>query len=167
MNLAVQNAELMRVLDEWLLEGRRISLPVNGSSMRPLIPQTGAAVEMIRPDPCGPATIKRGDILLVRVSEERFALHRVTATDSEGVWINGDAQCFVEGQFPWSAVHGKALGVVIQGRLHSLERGFYARAGLLWLSLFPVRCVLVRGKRFLSGLLPCGRGTGVRTGGPT
>lgn len=76
---------LTLLLRELLDEGRRVELPVSGSSMEPFI-RAGDVLTL------KPHTQPRlGDVVVQRLPEERLRIHRVVGRRSEGLLTRGDA----------------------------------------------------------------------------
>jgi SOS-response transcriptional repressor LexA len=76
--------QLIPIVEELLRAGQRIRLEVAGSSMYPFI-KDGDVVEIEKPGP----RLQKGDVLLVRVCENSYVIHRVVKVDGEYFFPSG------------------------------------------------------------------------------
>jgi Signal peptidase, peptidase S26 len=127
MNTHIQMADVVETL---LRSGTPLTLPVSGSSMKPLL-QKGARLRII---PCKEAPL-RGDIVLYRAPSGRLIAHRVVGFAGEKVRTKGDSS-----RTPDPLVdRGRILGLVIgaEGRFVPLRGPLARRVGLLINRYFP------------------------------
>jgi hypothetical protein len=131
----------MPVIQAALERGQRVRLTVNGGSMLPFL-RDGDVVEL-EPVRNGVAP---GDVVLVKNSQEQYALHRVVRAKGDALFIRGDAQLQVEGPFTGRDVLGKAVVSVScrGGVARALDRGFWRFAGVVWARCGAVGPGLVR-----------------------
>jgi len=114
-----------------LLRGEQVLLQISGDSMRPTLkPRRDAA--LLAPITRWPT--KRGDILYFRSerSASGYALHRVFKVSPEGVYMNGDAQNWVEGPIPKDAVLAVAVALIKKGKPFNIENPLYKAYVFLW-----------------------------------
>ena len=116
-----------------LERGQRVRMTVNGASMLPFI-FDGDTVEIarLRKSPL------LGDVLLVRLAEERYVLHRVVRAEGNAVFVRGDAQRHSEGPVMLCDILGKVLVSERRGRKRILPEGMWRLAGLAWSHSIPL-----------------------------
>ncbi len=117
-------AELLPLIEGALEAGGYFRLWPGGASMRPLLREGCDSVLL-----GSPATITRGDIVLLKSPEGRILLHRVYKIKKEGLLTRGDAHLDCEGYFPLSCVIARVL------TLYRGERAYPAKSP----RLFPLR----------------------------
>ncbi len=130
--------QLIPIIRELLRTGQKIRLRVAGSSMYPFI-KDGDVIEIEEPRSCP----RRGDVLLVRVCEDNYVIHRVVKVDGEYFYLRGDAQQGLQGPFRQRDVVGRVLAIYRDGRRYVLERGFLRIMSLLWTYITPSRKVSI------------------------
>lgn len=131
--------EIMPVVRAALERGQRVRITVNGSSMLPFV-RDGDVVEL-QPIHSLP---RRGDIVLLRCSEERYVMHRVVRQEGDALFIRGDAQLRCEGPFASHDVLGRVSLSQRNGRTRALDRGAWRLAGCLWVACAPYGLLLLR-----------------------
>jgi len=147
--------EFMPVIRSALARGQRVRMTVNGHSMAPFI-HAGDLVE-IEPIRALP---RRGDVVLLRCSEERYVVHRVMRMEGDAIFLCGDAQRHCEGPFTQRDVLGRVTLSQRNGHTRAHDRGAWRLAGLAWTSCGPLgrwllwlaAGVRARGKRLLRQL---------------
>jgi signal peptidase I len=124
--------ELMPIIQEALQRGQLVRITVTGYSMMPFI-YDGDEVELMQV--CIP---KKGDIVLVQFSEERYVMHRIVRIKGNIFFIRGDAQLYSEGPFSFNTILGKVHKSFhnSQTRLHN--HGIWHIAGLLWIHTYKI-----------------------------
>lgn len=63
-----------------------------------------------------PEQVKKGDIVLLRVNENRYLLHRVTKASPDAIETTGDGNCFRDGAFPRSCIAARVAAVIRNGK---------------------------------------------------
>ena len=128
--------DLFCAVAEQLAENRRASFTVTGMSMWPFLRHGSDQVILSAVEP---NAIRRGDIVLLRINQNRYLLHRVTKRTAEGIETTGDGNCFRDGFFPYSCVIGRAETLIRAG--HRIDCGAWQwkLAFRCWMRLFPVR----------------------------
>ncbi|MGM0574449.1 MAG: hypothetical protein ACQEXJ_01770 [Myxococcota bacterium] len=87
---------------EHLAAGRVLRSRTAGWSMWPLVrPGTVVAIQ-----PCEPASVRRGDVVLAE-AERSLVLHRVVAATADEVLLEGDARRTPDGWVPRSHILGR------------------------------------------------------------
>ena len=118
-------------MEAMLSRGEQITLQISGDSMRPTLkPRRDAAVLA----PLSDCPAKKGDILFFRSerSASGYALHRVWRVTPEGVYMNGDAQNWVEGPIPRERVLATAIALIRKGKPFNIENPMYKAYIFLW-----------------------------------
>jgi hypothetical protein len=131
--MILPSREFMHVIRSALERGQRVRLTVNGGSMMPFI-RDGDVVELepIRSLP------RRGDVVLVQRTEERYVLHRVLQRADDAFFLRGDAQEYWEGPFTRGNVLGKVVLSYRNGSPRVMDSGPWRLAGLIWASCGPL-----------------------------
>ena len=122
------NDILLEEVGALLKEGREVSFTPKGASMLPFIKGGRDNVTLRKMD-----KVEVGDIVLVRLSDMRYVLHRVIRIDGEALEIMGDGNIF--GTEKCST--GDVMGTV------TLISGHKPTRGRLWRWLKPVRRYLL------------------------
>lgn len=125
--------ELMPTIRAALERGQRVRLAVTGSSMAPFL-RDGDVVELetIHSLP------RKGDVILVQWTEDRYVLHRVLQSAGDTIFLRGDAKRQREGPFARRDVLGKVVLSDRDGRRLKLDGGPWRLAGLVWTRYGPL-----------------------------
>jgi signal peptidase len=129
--------QLISLVEELLRAGRGVRLKVAGSSMFPFI-KDGDVVEIEKPGP----RLRKGDVLLVRVSGNKYVIHRVVKVYGEYLYLRGDSQQGLQGPFRRGDVVGRVVAIYRGRRRYTLERGFLHIMALLRIHITPSRRIL-------------------------
>lgn len=133
-------AEVCRILSE----GKRVKLRPKGESMRPFIQGVEDVVE-IEP----PGRIRRYDVVIARIPEQGFVIHRVVGISEERVILAGDGNLYRREVCRRDDIAGVVRSLIRADREISLT-GFKSRlCAKVWLSLLPFRRMWFRTKRRL------------------
>lgn len=132
--------DLFSAVAEQLAEGRQAQFTVTGMSMWPFLCHGRDQVVVAAVDP---ADIRRGDIVLIRVTQSRYLLHRVTKRTAEGIETTGDGNCYRDGSFPYSCVIARADTLIRKGRSIDCKAWQWKLVFRIWMWLFPVRKQLI------------------------
>jgi len=113
-----------------LSRGEQVTLQISGDSMRPTLKPRRDAVVLTPLT----GTIKKGDILFFQSerSASGYSLHRVDRITEKGVYMNGDAQNWVEGPIPREMMLAKAIALIRKGKLVNTQSLFYRMFVFLW-----------------------------------
>jgi signal peptidase I len=135
-----------------LAQGQQVTLQVSGDSMRPTLKPRRDAVVLSALQSWPP---RRGDILFFRSARSAagYSLHRVVRVRPEGVFMNGDAQGWVEGPVPRDAVLARAVALVRKGKPMNVQAPAYRVYVALWRFTRPVRWPMFALWRALKGAL--------------
>lgn len=125
-------------IEAMLQRGEQVTLQISGDSMRPTLKPRRDAV-VLAPLLRWPA--KKGDILFFRSerSASGYALHRVHRVAPEGVYMNGDAQNWIEGPIPREKLLAEAIALIRNGKLLDVCDKRYKAYVFLWRFTRPIR----------------------------
>lgn len=133
--LKVENESFIPAVVQLLGEGRRIRLPMSGSSMRPFVPAKGAVFELVQAD----APLRVGDIVLARLGNGQYVMHRIVRSSAGWVWLNGDARPDIEGPCGLHDVVAIGETVCFDGHEYPLRHGWYRWMGIVWMRFLFAR----------------------------
>ena len=120
-------------------EGLAVTLLVRGRSMLPFILGGIDSVVLTRP-----GEIRRGDVVLARIADKRYVLHRVMEVSPERVELMGDGNLVGREVCRPDDVLARADEVVRgDGRHCRLDTPRQRRLARLWRRLLPIRRYLL------------------------
>ncbi len=138
-------------LADLLKDGRQAAFTVTGMSMRPVIRHNRDRVVVRAPLP---SELKKGDVVLVRASGDRYLLHRITRIRGDFVETTGDGNCFHDGYFPRDSVIAIVTVILRKGQEIDCRSLRWRLFSLLWMGLFPCRRLLFAAAHRLRRLFP-------------
>jgi signal peptidase len=100
--------ELLPLVEEAIRGGATVRITATGNSMLPFIGH-GDAVEL---QPLGRAPLRRGDVVLARVAQGAYVLHRVVKARGTVVTLKGDALSNCDPPLPADGVVARAVCAV-------------------------------------------------------
>ena len=123
--------DAVRLVDE----GLAVTMLVKGHSMLPFILGGLESVVLTKP-----GTVKPGDVVLARLAEGRYVLHRVMEVSPERIELMGDGNLYGREVCRPQDVLARADEVVGEdGRHRRLNSPKMQRRARLWRRLLPVR----------------------------
>lgn len=130
----IPNPIFFSEVESHISEGKKVVIPVKGNSMLPFIREGRDSVELV---PC--KDIKVGDILLVKLDNGHYVLHRVWELNGDNIILMGDGN--IKGKEVCR--RGQAVGMVSKifrgkGVIESTSTS-YMRFVKLWRRLLPIR----------------------------
>ena len=124
---------MMESFDAFLAEGREVRFTPKGVSMRPFIEGGRDSVILRKND-----VVEVGDIVLAKLKDGHFVLHRVIAKSGDNLTLMGDGNL----QGKESAKVCDVLGTVV-GIVKPNGKIVKPKKGRLWLKVLPFRkCLL-------------------------
>lgn len=139
--VVIDTGVLFGLISEQLEAGRDVSFTVTGMSMWPFLCSKRDQVTIRR---CSGEEVKKGDVVLLQVSDDQYLLHRITDTCNTEFETTGDGNCFRDGQFPGEYIRAKVVRICRKGKEEDpLSRKWKLYAGI-WNLLFPVRPALLK-----------------------
>ena len=154
----IDPAVLGALAAELLQEGSFFQFQAHGGSMRPFI-YNGETLELegVRAE-----QLRRGDILLCWLGQDRLILHRLVAVrQKEGrrfLTLQGDAFGFPDGTIPQENVIGRVRAIRRGGKWLAVDGVGMRFLARLWLFTIPLRRMAARGWARLVGRKGCGWG---------
>lgn len=120
---------MMESFDALLAEGREVRFTPKGVSMRPFIEGGRDSVILMKND-----DVEVGDIVLAKLNDGRFVLHRVIAKSGDCLTLMGDGNLRGTEAAKVCGVLGTAVGIVKpNGKIVKPKKG------RLWLKMLPFR----------------------------
>lgn len=139
--IEVENHLLMQEITRMFKERGKesVTIVVKGYSMRPFL-ENGRDKVVLAP----PRTPQIGDVVLARVGEKRYALHRVIRISGGTYTMQGDGNPLgMTEEFTEPDIIGVAKGFIRKGRLVSTESRKWRRYSAAWAFLKPLRRILL------------------------
>lgn len=116
-----------------------VTIVVKGYSMRPFLENGRDKVVLVPPH-----APEIGDVVLARVGEKRYALHRVIKIGNGTYTMQGDGNpVSMTEEFTDADIIGIAKGFIRKGRLVPTESREWRRYSAAWAFLKPLRRVLL------------------------
>lgn len=109
-------------LCDMLQEGDSINITISGHSMLPLIVENSDKVTLVK---ANLNSLKKGDIVVVRVQNDLYFLHRIIHISGDKVVLRGDGNLYSKEVCHISSVLAKAVAVHKKGKI-------YTSRSLLW-----------------------------------
>lgn len=149
MNSVIQPAKVvLSIVHEALKAGQRVRFTATGNSMQPFLRHNDTVeLSAIGGDP------RIGDILLARIDEDTFVLHRLYKIDKDGFCLIGDSTVLQEGPLSRESILGKVVSVDRGKHRRVMDRGLWYLLGFCWLKLLPLRKPLLRSMRFFASII--------------
>lgn len=130
------NALLLGEVEHLLAEGRDVVLVPKGRSMLPFI-RGGTDKVLLRKPSAKELCV--GDIVLARIDEGQFVMHRIIAIADESITLMGDGNLHGTEVVERKDVVGKVIEIITpNGQHHKPSRGW------LWRILLPIRKYLLK-----------------------
>ena len=142
------NAIVFREVEAWLADNHPVTLKAVGNSMWPFI--TGGRDEVVIQPYSAKQSLECGQIVLARLSEGCYVLHRILRIDSDQITLLGDGHWRQREYCSSASIIGRVSIIRRNGHsincFHPAER-FRTR---LWMNLLPIRrYLLFLGRRIL------------------
>lgn len=127
---------LFTAISEQLAQNRQAAFTVTGMSMWPLLCHGRDQVIVEKTDK---KNVKIGDIILYRVSEERYILHRITCLKKDYFQTTGDGNLFRDPSMRYDSIVAKVCKVIRKGKTIDCSQLKWSILFRIWMLLFPVR----------------------------
>lgn len=137
-NVWLNNAQFFEEVDRMLQDGHSVTIRAKGNSMFPFIRSERDSVVLQRKQ-----KIAVGSIVLARLQNGTYVLHRVYRLEKEAVVLMGDGNLYATERCHRNEVVGVVTQIIRDGRqvdCTSRNELFKAR---VWRKLLPVRRVLL------------------------
>ena len=121
-------------------EGKSVTLPLRGYSMRPYLEDQCDKGLLVKPK----EPLKVGDVILAEIEPQRYALHRIVKIEGEDITMYGDGN-FSPEHIKRADVLAIATGFYRKGskKLDSVDTIYYKVYWRAWVALRPVRRYLL------------------------
>ena len=120
---------MMESFDAFLAEGREVRFTPKGESMRPFIEGGRDSVILRKND-----VVEVGDIVLAKLKDGRFVMHRIIAKSGDNLTLMGDGNLQGTESAMVCSVLGTAVGIIKPSGKHVRPK-----KGRLWLKMLPFR----------------------------
>ena len=132
---------------ELLRQGRAVRIKVRGNSMNPFLVD-GRDEVVLSPLSGAGSSVQSGTVVLARLSNGRFVLHRVVGRHGAMLELMGDGNVGITEQVPAECVCGVAGSVIRKGRCIPCSGRLWRSYTLVWRMLRPFRrCLLAAWRR--------------------
>lgn len=137
--LKMANAKLLPEVVAIVNEGRSVTLPLRGFSMRPFLEDGRDKALLVRPE-----GVAVGDAVLAEIAPGHYVLHRVVSVNGDSVTLRGDGNLGEE-HCRIQDVKATAVGFYRKGRdtLDSTNGIKWKIYSWLWMRLLPLRRYLL------------------------
>lgn len=139
---AVPMEQLYALMEQKLVQGGSVVLPVTGVSMYPMLAHQRDSVTL-----CTANSAKKGELIFFRRENGSFVLHRVVRVLADGEYL-----CCGDNQHePERVADSQILAVVTEftrnGKVYPVDAPGYQAYVTVWGWLFPVRRPLLAARR--------------------
>lgn len=143
--LVVPNGILLPEVEKLLNEGATLTLKVKGNSMLPFIVGGRDSVVLAKA-----GSLQEGDMVLARLADRQYVLHRIVRLQGEEVTLMGDGNLHGTEHCRPADICGKVIRLQRNGRYIEVDAPSERRKAALWQRLRPVRRYLLAAYRRLN-----------------
>lgn len=137
--MVMPNDVLLPAVGEIVAEGGSVTLRTKGMSMMPFIIGDRDCVLLVRPE-----DLKVGDIVLAKVANGAFVLHRVFEVDGDSLVLMGDGNLEGKERCGRGDVLAQAVTIIKEdGREIDCTSAGHLRKARIWRLLMPLRRYLL------------------------
>ena len=141
----IKSAQMFPIIKEILDGGGKAWITVTGMSMYPFLREYRDCVEL---SVTNIASIKRGDIVLIKRVNGEYILHRVHHKEKEYFYIIGDAQQWIEGPLKPDQLLAVVTAVKRDKHQFTCQSKWWKVLTRLWINIVPLRHLILKGIRF-------------------
>ena len=146
----VRLEQMYPVMKEMLDNGGTVNFPPHGTSMMPMLHNDGDKVMIKKPD----GELKKYDLPLYRRDNGAFVLHRIVRKPENGIYtMCGDNQWVLEKGVRNDQIIGVVVSFTRKGREISAENKLYKLYTRIWVTIMPLRHLVIGGARRIKGIL--------------
>jgi signal peptidase len=142
----IKSNKIFPVIQELLKEGKRVRLPVTGTSMYPFLMEERDSVEL---STTLLSEVKPSDIVLILRKNGQYILHRVITKTDNCFYIVGDAQQEIEGPLYPNQLIAVVTSVWKKKKHIQCSNLWWKTLSYVWLKLLPFRYFIMRIRRFV------------------
>lgn len=132
--MKIRNSEFIETLIPLLSTEKTVRFRIKGMSMYPLLRSDRDLVDLRRTN-----EPRMGDIVLARVSEDQYVLHRVIKKEGDRLTLMGDGNIYAKESCLCSDVIGKAVMVIRNGRSIDTKNIVYRMYSFLLMRMNPIK----------------------------
>lgn len=136
--LIVPNHVLLPEVERQLACGTSVTLRVKGNSMLPFIIGDRDSVVLKQTD-----QPRKGDIVLARLVNGCYVLHRIVALQGQEVVLRGDANLMGTERCCMDNISGKVIKIIRNGKYVDADSPIEKCKATLWESALPIRRYLL------------------------
>lgn len=136
--LSVPNAVMLPDVVKLLNEGMTATIKVKGNSMLPFIVGDKDSVMLIKSN-----VLDVGHIVLARLGEEHYVLHRVIEVDRDNVTLMGDGNLQGAEHCKRQDICGRVVKIIHNDKDIIVDKMSEMRKAKLWRDLKPIRRYLL------------------------
>ncbi len=142
----ISNADFFANALKEVDEGNRVKIPVKGNSMLPFIVGEQDVVTLVK---ATPESVQKGRIVIARLNENTYYLHRIARVDGNKVTLRGDGNPYAYEVCPASSILAEAVEVERNRKRYTPDTFVWKLFRQLWPSNGFLRRVLLAAYRFL------------------
>lgn len=137
----ISSKVLFSAISEQLAVNRQAVFTVTGMSMWPFMchGRDQVIVEKVDQD-----SLKIGDIVLFRTTEERYTLHRITRLEEDFFQTTGDGNLLRDRPMLYDSIIAKVDKVIRKGKTIDCSSRKWKILSRTWMLLFPIRKYLLK-----------------------
>lgn len=136
--ITVPNDILLPEVERMLGEGLSVTLRVKGYSMLPFIVGDRDSVVLVSAD-----ALHEKDIVLVRLADKRFVLHRIIRLHGKEVTLMGDGNLIGTEHCSLNDISGKVTQIIRNGKYIDVNSNIEKFGVYVWRILKPIRRYLL------------------------
>ena len=133
----IANDVLLAEVCAALAAGKQVRLRAKGHSMRPLIRGDSDTLVLMPP-----GVLRKGDVVLARIADRDYVLHRIVGMRGDRITLMGDANLYRTEECRRTDICGKAVAVIRDGKQRRLT-SFGTKLSIRlwrWLRMIIHRC---------------------------
>jgi signal peptidase I len=137
----VKAEQIFPIIGEIIENNVTVKISVKGMSMYPFLRDTIDRVELMQ---INFSDIKRGDIVLIRIDNTQYIMHRVIKKEKDCFYLLGDSQQGIEGPFKPEQLFALITAVWRREKRIECSNKKWKILSAIWLLLRPFRFVLLK-----------------------
>lgn len=137
--MIVKNEILLGEVECQLRSGHNVSLRAKGNSMLPFIRSGKDCVELKPIE-----TVNVGDVVLAKLENKNYVLHRVIRVENNDVILMGDGNIYETETCRKTDILGVVTGIWSGDRVIDCSDKKYRRKVFWWIKLRPIRRLLLK-----------------------
>ena len=132
--LIIDNETLLGEICILLSQGKKVKLRAKGNSMRPFIHGNKDILVLAPLD-----FLSMGDVVLARVDEKRYVVHRIIGMRGDIITLMGDGNLYETERCTRSDIFGSVKSIIRDGKERDLNSPKNRLRAMVWRSLLPLR----------------------------